>query len=64
MPFLKNPFGSSKGKNPSPATPVRSISVAPGQSDAEKDANRQRMEQELAASRVARESQKTEGNQG
>lgn len=52
-------FGK-KNKNAEPVQPVRSISVAPGQSAEEQAANRSRMEAELEAQRAAREAKKAE----
>ena len=51
MGFLQKLFG--KGKAQAEA-PVRSISMAPGQSQAEQDSSRSRMEAEMTASRATR----------
>ena len=56
MSIIKGLFG---GKKQSVAQPTARISAAPGQSQEEQDANRNRMEAELAASRAAREAKKT-----
>jgi hypothetical protein len=53
MSIIKGLFGKKKAENAS-APPIRSISVAPGQTQEEQDHNRARMEAELDASRAAR----------
>jgi hypothetical protein len=58
MSIIKSLFGKKSDAAARP--PVGSISVAPGQSQEEQDANRARMEAELAASKAAREVRKTE----
>ena len=53
MGFLKKLFGRTGTQK---EAPVRSISVAPGQSQEEQDSNRSRMEAELTSSRATRDS--------
>jgi hypothetical protein len=63
MSFIKGLFGGKKETSAAPLPPrkgVASISAAPGQSQEEQDANRARMEGELAASKAAREARKAE----
>ena len=57
MPF-KNPFG--KKSPPKVQEPVRRISVEPVQSQADQEASRARMEQELTNSKAARDAKKSE----
>ena len=59
MSIIKGLFGKKKD-NSNEAQPIRSISVAPGQTQEEQDGNRARMEAELNASRVARDARKAE----
>ena len=57
MSIIKGLFGNKKASQK--VEPIRGISAAPGQSQEEQDANRNRMEAELDASRAAREARKT-----